>query len=90
LLFVLEEIPEKELMKKWFPEGKIPQLKPLQVEYINNSLVLKHVKKDASIVWKKEKDSIWQIYVRPIKKINTIIAKAVRIGYLDSPLFTSN
>ncbi|NJB70327.1 hypothetical protein GGR42_000789 [Saonia flava] len=39
---------------------------------------------DAIIIWKKPKDSVWNIYDKPLRKNIPFEAKAVRIGYEES------
>jgi len=85
----LGTIPEKELIKIWFPDDKVPQLKQLLSNILDNTLELKHPNPEVTIVWKKTQDPIWNVYTNPLKNSKGIIAKAVRIGYIDSPLFRS-
>ena len=86
----LGEIPEKELIKKWFPEGKPTALSALTNKIDAGKISLNHSDKNATIVWKKAQDSIWYIYSKPLDDSVSIQAKAVRIGYNDSPIITLN
>ncbi len=86
----LGAISEKQLIKKWFPENKAPELKSPKFNRIDNTLEIKHAKTGVTIVWKTVQDSIWNIYTKPLKDSKKIIAKAVRIGYVDSPKIISN
>lgn len=86
----LGAISEKQLIKKWFPENKAPELKSPKFNRIDNTLEIKHAKTGVTIVWKTVQDSIWNIYTKPLKDSKKIIAKAVRIGYVDSPKTISN
>ncbi|MDT7830418.1 sulfatase [Pricia sp. S334] len=81
----LGEYPEKELIDKWLVDEKQPQLAPLVMEEKNDSILLISKKSDATIVWKRPKDSVWNIYNRPLPPAAIPFqAKAERIGYSDS------
>ena len=84
----LGEIPEKELINKWFPKGKPSVLSALTNKNDAGKISLNHSDKNATIVWKKTQDSIWYIYSKPLDDSVSIQAKAVRIGYNDSPITT--
>jgi hypothetical protein len=43
-------------------------------------------KHDATIVWRKMRDSVWNMYVEPLPKNTEFEAKAERIGYADSKI----
>lgn len=86
----LGEIPEKELINKWFPKGKPSVLSALTNKNDAGKISLNHSDKNATIVWKKTQDSIWYIYSKPLDDSLSIQAKAVRIGYNDSPITTLN
>lgn len=86
----LGEIPEKELINRWFPEGKPTVLSALTNKIEAGRISLNHSDKNATIVWKKIQDSIWYIYSKPLDDSVSIQAKAVRIGYNDSPISTLN
>ena len=80
--------PEKELIKKWFPEGKPQRLSPLSNKVEGGKISLNHNDEGASIIWKELQDTVWSIYSKPIYFLKSIQAKAVRIGYDDSPIST--
>lgn len=80
----LGRIPEEELIAKWFPDGKQPQLPPLEMQETNNEVSLHSSKMDATILWRQPKDSLWNIYTKPLPKETSFEAKSERIGYLDS------
>jgi len=82
----LGEFPEMELIKKWLPKGKQPELSPVQMENTSEGIALIPGKTDATIVWKLPKDSLWNIYVEPLPKDISFEAKAERIGYIDSEI----
>jgi arylsulfatase A-like enzyme len=84
----LGAIPEKELIKNWFPEGKEIQLEALTASIEQESISLTHPKKSSTIVWKTKKDSVWNVYTQPLKGIHSLQAKAVQIGFKDSPVMT--
>ena len=84
----LGEYPEKELIGKWFPEGKPQELSPLLNKVEGGKISLSHPDKGITIVWKKVQDSVWSIYSKPLDVSKSIQAKAVKIGYNDSPIFT--
>ncbi len=84
----LGEFPEKELIDRWFPNGNIQKLTPLKNTIKNNKIYLNHLDEGVSIVWKDAKDSVWTNYVDPLSFSKTIHAKAVRIGYEESPILT--
>ena len=83
----LGEIPEKELLKKMFPNNKTPQLKALTVEIKKEVVLLKSDQKDATLVYKSPLDPVWSIYTKPLPRSEVFEAKAVRIGFMDSPIF---
>ncbi len=80
----LGEIPEKELIADWFPNGNAPKLPPLEMEAVAGTIKLHSKHSDATIVWKTVHDSIWHIYTQPLPDTLVIEAKAERIGYEDS------
>ena len=82
----LGEIPEQDLLAKWLPDGKQPQLPPLEMEESNGQIRLMSRQSDATILWKQPLDSLWNIYTQPIKNTISFEAKSERIGYLDSEL----
>ena len=82
----LGEIPEADLIAKWLPDGKQPQLLPLEMEDSNEEIILISKNNDATILWRKVQDSIWNIYTEPLSKGISFEAKAERIGYLDSEI----
>ena len=82
----LGEIPEKKLLQNWFPNGAVPVLSELQKVDAATEYALTHSNKGASIVWKKATDSLWYPYTQPLPMNKNLVAKAVRIGYKDSPL----
>jgi len=84
----LGEYSEKELIKKWFYKGKSKELESLTEIRKNNKVFLKHKDKGATIVWRDNRDSIWKIYKKPLEYSNSILAKAVRIGYKDSEILS--
>lgn len=84
----LGRYPEKELISKWFPEGKPQKLSPLLNKVEAGKISLNHPEKDITIVWKKAQDSVWSVYFKPLDVSKSIQAKAVKIGYSDSPIFT--
>lgn len=86
----LGEIPEKELLKKMFPNNKTPQLKALTVEIKQGVVALESEQKDATLVYKSPLDSVWSIYNQPLPQSKNFEAKAVRIGFIDSPIFNHN
>jgi N-sulfoglucosamine sulfohydrolase len=84
----LGEFPEKELIGKWLPEGGPKKLTALNGEVKGDKIYLSHADPELSILWKKTEDSVWSIYTAPLAKSKSIQAKAVRIGYTDSPILT--
>ncbi len=86
----LGSIPEKELIAKWFPDGKQPQLPALKMSESNGKISLISPKNDATIIWRQPKDSLWNIYIEEISSEISFEAKAERIGYVDSELLISS
>jgi arylsulfatase A-like enzyme len=82
----LGQFPEKELIAKWLPEGKQLKLPPLEMEESDIGILLISKQSDATIIWKRPKDSIWHIYDSPLPLETAFEAKAERIGYLDSEI----
>jgi hypothetical protein len=46
-----------------------------------------HPVEDATIIWRHPNEKVWQIYTGPLSNQESIEAKAVRIGYEDSPVY---
>jgi arylsulfatase A-like enzyme len=86
----LGQYPEKELMENWFPEGKSRKLTSLISKIKGGKIHLEHPDEGATIVWKKSPDSVWSVYSIALDFNKSIEAKAVRIGYDQSPLTTFN
>ena len=86
----LGQYPEKELMENWFPEGKPRKLTSLISKIKGGKIHLEHPDEGATIVWKKSPDSVWSVYSNALDFNKSIEAKAVRIGYDQSPLTTFN
>lgn len=82
----LGRIPEEELVAKWLPDGKQPQLPALEMQEGNDDISLHSSKTDATILWKLPQDSLWNIYKKPLPYGTSFEAKSERIGYLDSEL----
>ncbi|MBM1107718.1 sulfatase [Aurantibacter crassamenti] len=82
----LGEYAEQQLIDKWRPKGKQPALQHLKIEKTIDGIALFPSRKDATIVWKQPKDSIWNIYDKPLPKDIPFEAKAERIGYTDSEI----
>ena len=86
----LGEYAEKELINKWLPEGKPQKLSTLSKKIEGGKVILNHSDQGASIIWKNTQDSVWSIYTKPLDASKAIQAKAVRIGFSDSPIITLN
>jgi hypothetical protein len=84
----LGEYLEKELLEKWLPEGEPKTLAALNSVVKDNKIELSHPEPGVSIVWKQAQDSVWSVYTTPLAESKSIQAKAVRIGYADSPILT--
>ncbi|MGB5369527.1 MAG: sulfatase [Flavobacteriaceae bacterium] len=81
----LGEYPEKELIAEWLPNGVSPQLPALEMEARDTGIFLFSKKTDATIIWKQPQESTWQIYAEPLPKSISFVAKAERLGYVESP-----
>ncbi|NNE77738.1 MAG: sulfatase, partial [Pricia sp.] len=77
-------VDERELIAQWLPNGEPKKLPPLEMEEANTGIELNSPKPDATIVWKKLQDSVWQVYSGPLPKMTSFEAKAERIGFMDS------
>ncbi|MGB5272490.1 MAG: sulfatase [Flavobacteriaceae bacterium] len=82
----LGEYPEKELIAEWLPNGDPLQLPALEMEARETGIQLFSRKSDATIIWKQPQESTWHIYTEPLPKSISFVAKAERIGYIDSPV----
>lgn len=80
----LGRIPEQELIAKWLPSGKQPQLSPLQIMEKEGKIHVLSTKSDATILWKTPQDSVWTIYTEPLPSASSFLAKAQRIGFMES------
>ena len=83
----LGEIDERELMESWLNDGQQPVLEPLIVELKGDGLHFMHAVEDATIIWKHPEETAWRIYTQPLSNKEPIEAKAVRIGFEDSPIY---
>lgn len=79
-------IPEKEIIKQFFPEGIPPKLEPLSFNKEENQITLSHPDLGSTIIWKKQGDSIWSIYKKPLRTKFPLEAQSVRIGYKSSEI----
>ncbi|EAR01797.1 sulfatase [Maribacter sp. HTCC2170] len=86
----LGQFAETDLIEKWIPNGKQPQLPPLEMEENDKGIRLISKKADATIVWKHPKDTVWNIYDNLISKGVEFEAKAGRIGYQESELLIND
>lgn len=86
----LGEIPEDVLIAKWLLDGAQPQLPPLEMEDKNGEIRLISKKTDATILWKKPQDSLWNIYTVPIPNSISFEAKSERIGYAQSEVLVNS
>jgi len=86
----LGRIPEEELLENWLINGNQPKLPNIELELKDDLVVLFSSKKDATIVWKKPKDSVWYIYDKPLHSSILFEAKSERIGFSDSEILSFN
>ncbi len=84
----LGEYSEKELVEKWVKGEKSKKLKSISFKKEYGKIILEHFDSGSTILWKGDKDSIWNIYSKPISFSKSVIAKAVKIGYEDSNQIT--
>jgi hypothetical protein len=82
----LGKYPENELIAKWLVNEEQPRLGPLELMEKGDQIELISHMKDATILWKVPKDSIWMIYDHPLPIDMAFEAKAERIGYSDSDI----
>lgn len=82
----LGKYPETDLLAKWFPAGEPPKLPATEMLEKDGLIRLINAAHDATLIWKREQDSVWTIYKDPIPVSQSFMAKAVRIGYEDSEL----
>jgi arylsulfatase A-like enzyme len=88
----LGEYPEQELVENWLPERRQPQLPPMEMDATSDGIALIPGRADATILWKKPKDSVWNLYLEPLPRDAPFMAKTERIGYTDSEVleYSSN
>ena len=82
----LGALPEQEILKQFFPDGKPPKLSLPSYQIVDNRIMLKHENAGSTLIWQKEGDSVWSIYDQPFAKTVPIKVKAVRIGYNASEI----
>lgn len=82
----LGRVSEKELIDRWLVDGKQPMVSELSLTEKGGLVSLECPLNDATIIWKKSKDLVWSIYKEPFATDVEFIAKAVRIGYVDSAI----
>ncbi len=82
----LGQSDERTLIDRWLVNGQQPQLNEPDVSSLNNELVIRNVRKDATILWRKQGAEDWVIYGKPIpgSVVGNGETKAVRIGYMES------
>ncbi len=84
----LGEIPEKELVQHFLPNKEAPALDAITAEIKEDVVALKSSQNDATLVYQSPLDNVWKIYTNPLPVSENFRAKAVRIGFTDSPVFT--
>ena len=77
---------EKVLINTWLKNGKAPRISELVLTEKEGRIKLSCRLADATILWKKQNDTVWNIYTEPLPGNSSFIAKAERIGYEDSSL----
>jgi len=82
----LGRYPEKELISEWLPKGTPPKLPAPEMVEKQDSFTLLCGKRDATLLWKQPGDSIWHFYNTPLPNTKSFQAKAIRLGYEESPL----
>ena len=82
----LGEFNEVDLIDKFLVDGSQPKLSPLNVDYKDGLVFLRHDDNDITIVWRKIGEQRWEIYSSGLNTQNNIEAKAVQIGYEDSEI----
>ena len=82
----LGKYPESDLINTWLFNGKAPRLPEVTLTQEDKKILLSCAKRDATILWREENDTIWKIYHEPIPAQKKFSAKAERIGYSDSPI----
>lgn len=82
----LGEFNEVDLINKFLVDGSQPKLSPLNVDYKDGLVFLRHDDNDITIVWRKIGEQRWEIYSSGLNTQNNIEAKAVQIGYEDSEI----
>lgn len=81
----LGQTSEKVLLQNWFENG-IPTLDSIRSYPKGDNIVLESNRKDVTLIYKPLQDSIWKLYTKPLPNTLAFEAKAVRIGYQDSPV----
>lgn len=82
----LGRIPERELLSEWLPNGEMKKLPNLEITVKDSLVTVFSPKLDATVVWKRPKDSVWTLYSKPLPLGIEFEAKAERIGYQDSEI----
>ncbi len=82
----LGQYPEKELIGLWLPDGQAPRLPPLEADEKDGHFLLHHPVGDATLLWKEPGTPGWNFYRTPLPSTQSFEAKAVRLGYADSPV----
>ncbi|PCJ92311.1 MAG: sulfatase [Flavobacteriaceae bacterium] len=82
----LGRVSEKELINRWLVNGEQPMVSELVLTEKGGLVSLECPLNDATIIWKRPKDLVWSIYKEPLDTDIEFIAKAVRIGYVDSAI----
>lgn len=82
----LGQINERTLMDRWLANGQQPRLIDPAVSHLNNETVIRHERKDVTILWRKQGAQDWVIYNKSVPEsvAGKGETKAVRIGYSDS------
>lgn len=82
-------IPEVELFRQMWPNGKQPSTSPVQFEVGEQKIAISCSTKGASIAYQANREigtDHWELYAGPVEKegIDSIRAVAIRIGYSQS------
>jgi arylsulfatase A-like enzyme len=77
-------VDERQLIDQWTVDGRQVPLEPVQVELKGDMITASHKRQDATIVYRSGPSGQWLIYTGSIEKKNSLVFKAMRIGFEDS------
>jgi arylsulfatase A-like enzyme len=83
-------LPEAELSRRFWPDGKQPETEAPTIERRGDALHLSSGTEGASLLWRRPDDDRWALYTTPLPAADDVRveARAVRYGHSESSTVT--